>query len=153
MYETQTFETIMDRCLSRVSSSVDKREGSVIYDALAPACAELATLYTELSNILDRAFPDTATGEDLDRKCMERGVIRRQASAAVRKGVFTSSSGAAFSVPIGTRFSGGEINYIITGALNTPGAYSLTSETPGEIGNGFYGTLLPIDFVDGLAGT
>ena len=29
---------------------------------------------------------------------------------------------------------------------------SLTSETPGEIGNGFYGTLLPIDFVDGLAG-
>lgn len=54
MYETQTFETIMDRCLSRVSSSVDKREGSVIYDALAPACAELATLYTELSNILDR---------------------------------------------------------------------------------------------------
>lgn len=53
---------------------------------------------------------------------------------------------------IGTRFSGGEINYIITGALNTPGAYSLTSETPGEIGNGFYGTLLPIDFVDGLAG-
>lgn len=55
-------------------------------------------------------------------------------------------------VDIGTRFSGGEINYIITGALNTPGAYSLTSETPGEIGNGFYGTLLPIDFVDGLAG-
>ena len=51
MYETQTFETIMDRCLSRVSSSVDKREGSVIYDALAPACAELATLYTELSNM------------------------------------------------------------------------------------------------------
>lgn len=152
MYETQTFETIMDRCLSRVSSSVDKREGAVIYDALAPACAELATLYTELSNILDRAFPDTATGEDLDRKCMERGVIRRQASAAVRKGVFTSSNGAAFNVPIGTRFSGGEINYIITGALDTPGAYSLTSETPGEIGNGFYGTLLPIDFVDGLAG-
>ena len=152
MYETQTFETIMDRCLSRVSSSVDKREGSVIYDALAPACAELATLYTELSNILDRAFPDTATREDLDRKCMERGVIRRQATAAVRKGVFTSSSGAAFSVPIGTRFSGGEINYTITGALDTPGAYSLTAETPGEIGNDFYGTLLPIDFVDGLAG-
>ena len=53
---------------------------------------------------------------------------------------------------IGTRFSGGEINYTITGALDTPGAYSLTAETPGEIGNDFYGTLLPIDFVDGLAG-
>lgn len=152
MYEDQTFEAIMERCLSRVSASVDKREGSIIYDALAPACAELAILYTELSSILDRAFPDTATGEDLDRKCLERGLSRRQASAAVRKGVFTGADGAAFAVPIGTRLSGGEINYIVTGALGFAGAYRLTAETPGEAGNTFFGTLLPIDFVEGLAG-
>ena len=29
MYEDMTFENIMDRCLDRVSSSIDKREGSV----------------------------------------------------------------------------------------------------------------------------
>lgn len=152
MYETQTFDVIMERCLSRVSASMDKREGSVIYDALAPACAELAVLYTELSNILDRAFPNTATGEDLDRKCAERGITRFQASAAVRKGTFTDSDGAAFEVPIGTRFSGGDVNYIVTAALQTAGAFSLAAETPGEDGNVFYGTLLPIDFVEGLAG-
>ena len=34
MYEDMTFENIMDRCLDRVSSSIDKREGSVVYDAI-----------------------------------------------------------------------------------------------------------------------
>ena len=44
MYENMTFENIMDRCLARVTSSVDKREGSIVYDAIAPAAAELAIL-------------------------------------------------------------------------------------------------------------
>lgn len=39
MYEDMTFENIMDRCLDRVSSSIDKREGSVVYDVIAPAAA------------------------------------------------------------------------------------------------------------------
>ena len=49
MYENMTFENIMDRCLSRVSASVDKREGSIVYDAIAPAAAELAIMYIELA--------------------------------------------------------------------------------------------------------
>lgn len=32
LYENMTFENIMDRCLSRVAASIDKREGSVVYD-------------------------------------------------------------------------------------------------------------------------
>lgn len=36
LYENMTFENIMDRCLSRVAASIDKREGSVVYDAIAP---------------------------------------------------------------------------------------------------------------------
>ena len=39
LYENMTFENIMDRCLSRVAASIDKREGSVVYDAIAPAAA------------------------------------------------------------------------------------------------------------------
>ena len=75
MYENMTFENIMDRCLSRVSASVDKREGSIVYDAIAPAAAELAIMYIELAYLLDRAFPDTETGDDLTKKCRERGVF------------------------------------------------------------------------------
>ena len=36
LYENMTFENIMDRCLSRVAASIDKREGSVVYDAIWP---------------------------------------------------------------------------------------------------------------------
>lgn len=58
MYEEMTFENIMDRCLNRVSASIDKREGSIVYDAIAPAAAELAIMYIELAYLMDRAFPD-----------------------------------------------------------------------------------------------
>ena len=47
LYENMTFENIMDRCLSRVAASIDKREGSVVYDAIAPAAAELAIMYID----------------------------------------------------------------------------------------------------------
>ena len=34
--DTMTFETILEQMLSAVPDTVDKREGSIIYDALAP---------------------------------------------------------------------------------------------------------------------
>ena len=43
--------------LNRVSNDVDKREGSVIYDALAPAAYFLADQYFQLSNFVDLCFP------------------------------------------------------------------------------------------------
>lgn len=151
MYEDQTYEAILERCLDRVTAAVDKREGSILYDALAPACAELAALYTELSATLDRAFPDTATGEDLDRKAAERAITRKAATKAVRAGTFADGAGTALAVPIGTRFSGGGLNYAVT-EKTEDGACRLTCETAGEAGNTWFGTLLPIDYVAGLAG-
>ena len=48
-YSDMTFEYLLSRCLNRVSNDIDKREGSVIYNALAPACAELAEAYGVMS--------------------------------------------------------------------------------------------------------
>ena len=104
MYENMTFENIMDRCLSRVSASVDKREGSIVYDAIAPAAAELAIMYIELAYLLDRAFPDTETGDDLTKKCRERSVFRTAATYAVRKGYFEKADGSGCDLEIGTLF-------------------------------------------------
>lgn len=39
--DQMTFESILSAMLQRVPDTVDKREGSVIYDALSPAAAEL----------------------------------------------------------------------------------------------------------------
>ena len=150
MYENMTFENIMDRCLARVTSSVDKREGSIVYDAIAPAAAELAILYIELAYLMDRAFPDTETGDDLTKKCQERSVFRTSATYAVRKGYFEKANGSGCDMEIGTRFSGGDINFVVTGRIAS-GQYSLTAETGGPLGNGDIGTLFPIDDVPELA--
>lgn len=150
MYENMTFENIMDRCLSRVTSSVDKREGSIVYDAIAPAAAELAILYIELAYLMDRAFPDTQTGDDLTKKCQERSVFRTPATYAVRKGYFEKAGGSGCDMEIGTRFSGGDINFVVTERI-AAGQYSLTAETAGTVGNEYIGTLFPIDYVPELA--
>ena len=148
-YSEMTFERILQRCLERVPSAVDKREGSIIYDALAPAAVELAILYTELSTILDRANIDTATGLDLDNKARERGIFRAAATPAIRKGTFTGSSGA-MDIPIGSRFTGGSINYVVTQRI-AAGSYQMTCEEAGEIGNSYFGNLLPVEYVADLA--
>lgn len=150
MYENMTFENIMDRCLARVSSSVDKREGSIIYDAIAPAVAELAILYIELAYLLDRAFPDTETGDDLTKKCQERSVFRTPATFAVRKGYFEKADGSSCDVEIGTRFSGWDMNFTVTERI-APGQYRLTAEAAGAAGNEYIGTLFPIDYAPDLA--
>ena len=48
MFEQYDFDTILDRMMSNVSDSLDKREGSVIYDSLAHAALELANFYSSL---------------------------------------------------------------------------------------------------------
>lgn len=149
MYEEMTFENIMDRCLDRVSASIDKREGSIVYDAIAPAVAELAILYIELAYLMDRAFPDTESGEDLTKKVRERGIFRVAAKAATRKGFFEDGNGNAMDVPVGSRFSGDEVNYIVTDKI-APGQFKLVCETPGVEGNQYQGPLFPIDYIDGL---
>ena len=150
MYENMTFENIMARCMARISASLDKREGSIMYDAVAPAAAELAVLYIELAYLLDRAFPDTETGEDLTKKCRERSVFRVAATCAVRKAILTKADGSGCNVPIGTRFSGGDLNFAVAEKI-TSSEYRVTAETPGAAGNEYIGTLFPIDYVPDLA--
>ena len=148
-YAEMTFERLLSRCLARVSEDIDKREGSVIYNALAPACAELAEFYSLHSAEMDRAFIDTAEGLDLTNKAKERGIFRLAATAAVRRGTFTTSAGNA-DIPIGSRFSGGDINFIATRRISA-GVYELTAEEKGAAGNIYYGALLPIDYIADLA--
>ena len=149
MYESMTYEAILRRALARVSVSVDRREGSVIYDAIAPMAAELAMLYAELSTVLDRGFADTAGGEDLTKRAAERGIARQAASAAVRLGLFLNTGGAPMDLPLGSRFSGGGINFTVTARL-AAGYYQLTAETAGTVGNEHVGAIIPITHLAGL---
>ena len=142
-YETFTFKFLMDRALARIPNTLDKREGSIIYDALAPACYELAEAYMELSMLLDNTFADTANGEFLRLRAAERGVFAFEASAAIRLGVFN------LVVPLGSRFSIADTTYIVI--ENLAGFESrLQCEQVGTIGNLYTGNLMPITYIAGL---
>lgn len=100
MFEDQTYESIMDRMLNRISADIDTREGSVIYNALAPAAAELVKSYIWLDTVLELVFSDTAQGEFLDRRATEAGIERTAATKAVRAAEFTEG----ITIPVGARF-------------------------------------------------
>lgn len=145
-----TFEVILTRMLNRVKENnplVDTREGSIIYDACAPAAYEVLGMYIEAQRIFDETYADTASRECLIKRVKERGIIPSEATHAVLKGVFTPSN---IEVSIGTRFSLGKMNYTVIQKIGD-GTYQLECETEGEIGNKSLGTLVPIDYVDGLA--
>lgn len=150
MYEGQTFEVIMQRMLGRISDTVDKREGSVIYDAIAPAAWELFLMYQELESGYNLAFADTATGEYLAKRTAEFGVNRTPATAAIRRGEFYDANNNNINVPIGSRYAIGDHAYIVIAAIST-GVFELRCETLGAVGNQQYGSLLPLDYVTGLA--
>ena len=146
MFENRTYETILNRMLSRVKAQcgqIDTREGSIVYDALAPAAVELQNLYIELDWMLDQSFADTQDREYLICRCRERGIVPKKASRAVLKGEFNQD------IPLGSRFSLDLLNYTAVKRLGE-GIYQMECETEGEAGNQSFGTLLPIDYIRGL---
>ena len=144
--DQMTYEYILGRMLDRVPDTVDKREGSVIYDALAPAAAELAKTYMELDVVMDETFVDTASLQYLILRCKERGIEPQGSSAAIIQGTFTP---ATLELTAGARFNCDDVNYAITEKISA-GVYRLQAETLGTAGNKYSGTLLPIDNINGL---
>ena len=149
MFEVMTYEKIMERMLARVPNSMDKREGSVMWDALAPAAKELEDMYFALSIILQETFGDTASRPNLIRRASERGITPYRASKAVLKGVFD------IEIPLGSRFNLDELNYTVTKFIqhNTGTGlyeYQVECENPGRDGGRKTGNLIPIDYINGL---
>jgi len=156
-----SYSYLMTQALARVPNTVDKREGSIIYDALAPACYVLAQFYLDLYNLIQETYVLTATGEWLDNRVMEFGITRSQATAAVKRADFEDSAGNPVSVPIGSRFSTISTTvplfYVVTDTYKTdlgvvvPGAFLLTCETEGTVGHEYTGNIIPIDYLPSIA--
>lgn len=155
MYEDQTYEKILDRSLARVATDVDKREGSLVMNAIAPVSAEHANIYILLDGIIQNGYADTAIREYLVLRCKERGIIPYDATQAVLKGKFN------MEVPIGSRFNLNELNYVVIAAIGTEEekpkgeetvityyTYQLQCETAGTEGNKYFGELSSIEYID-----
>lgn len=149
MYEDMTYENILSDMLSKVPNDIDKREGSIVYNALAPAALKLAEAYFKLSNNLDLVFLDTAEGDYLTRKCAEYGIERKQATQAIRKATFKNASNALMDVPISSRFRINDITLEVIEKIST-GIFKLKVEQNGAIGNLYEGNIIPINYIDSL---
>ena len=150
MYEEKTYENILESILERTDADMDKREGSILYDAAAPVAYHIMKMYFELQNFIDLVLPDTSAGEYLDRFAAAFHIQRKEAGKAVRIGEFDKE------IQEGARFSGnGEkalIYKVISFSEKTDGKYRylLECETPGQTGNEYTGELLPVDYINGL---
>lgn len=145
-YEDMTFEYILQRMLDRVPNNIDKREGSIIYDALAPAAVELALLYIEFGIINNESYADTASRDYLIKRVAERGITPYEATQAILEATFTPSN---IEIPIGSRFNVDDLNYEVIEKISD-GKYQIRCETFGTEGNNTSGILLPIDYISGL---
>lgn len=137
-----TYEDLLASKLAGVSEQ-DRRETSMIYQATAANSAETIQMLFTLKNMIDLIYADTAPREYLIRRAKERGIDPRKATKAKLKGVFN------IDVPIGSRFSLDDLNYIVIERITT-GEFVIECETPGNIGNLYLGKLIPIEYIEGL---
>ena len=143
------YEAFLKEMLGRVPDTLDKREGSIIYNALAPCaflCAQQAYM---LAYMMQLMFADTAEAEWLDRCCHDFGIDRRTATAAVRQINTYDSTGAALDVPLSSRFQIEDISFALTEKIAV-GQYRAACEQTGTVGNLYSGTILPVDNINGL---
>ncbi|MCE0642951.1 baseplate J/gp47 family protein, partial [Clostridioides difficile] len=141
MFELMTFENIIKRMLDSVPDTFDKREGSIIYNALAPVAVELTETYIAMDELLDQTFVDTASYYYLEKRCKERGITPLPATNTIAKGVFN------IDIPLDSRFNLGEYNYVAIERISE-GIYKMKCETAGPIFE--LGQLIPIEYIDGL---
>ncbi len=140
------FKDILSRMLENVSSKYDKREGSVIYDALAPTALEHQLLYIDMETLEKEMFADTASREYLIAHAAERGIEPKEATPAVWQATFVP---AELIISVGERFRSGDMLLSVTARVED-GVYNLTCESAGSDGNVLSGALTPVSYINGL---
>ena len=99
-----------------------------------------------LDNILQETFADTASRDYLILRARERGLAPLPATAAVLEMTITPTT---LPLKMGERFSVGELNYYVSKEVGG-GLYEITCEVPGEAGNNYGKSVMPIEYVEGL---
>lgn len=151
--EAQNFDYWLNLMLDNVSNDIDKREGSIIYDALAPAAMVSAQQSLSLANILRETYIKTAQGEFLDYRAVEHGTSRYAATNAEVKARFNDDDGNPVNVEVGDRFASiaeSPIFYTVVKA-NNDGTAEMQAEEAGTSANSYIGQVLPVTPNDNLA--
>lgn len=147
----KTMAELLSSMLLGITEQVNKREGSLIRTALSAAAWAIEGLYIELIDVQKQAYATTATGEYLDLKAAERGVVRIEATNAVYELLANLSN-----IPLNFQFSdtAGNTWNVTSGVISGPDqeglyTYYITCQTAGAIPEPT-GNLNPLSFLGGL---
>lgn len=128
---------ILNDMLSTIDDTVDKSEGSYVYDVLAAASIELNNILNFAEKIQDKAFVDTAEAKNLDRIVNQIGIKRKEATFA--EGYVTVSGDEGATITKGQMCASEKNNYIFQENKKIDDTGEITvfvkCETAGTTGN------------------
>lgn len=151
--EAQNYDYWLNLMLDNVPNDLDKREGSIIYDAVAPAAMVSAQQSLSLANIIRETYVKTAQGEFLDYRAVEHGTNRYTATNTEVKARFKDDDGNPVNVEVGDRFASiaeSPIFYTVIKA-NDDGTAEMQAEESGTSANSYIGQVLPVTPNDSLS--
>ena len=153
-YMAEDYDYWLNLMLDNVPDDIDQREGSVVYDALAPAAMVMAQQSLTRANIIKQTYIKTAQGQFLDYRAAEHGTCRYAATQTEVKAKFLDSDGNPINnVQIGDQFASiGETPIFYTvQKINEDLTGELTADDPGTIANSYIGQILPVTSNDTLS--
>lgn len=146
-FQSKDYDYFLKKMLDAVPDNVDKREGSIIYDALAPAALVMGQQSLDTANVIKETYIKTASGEFLDYRAIEHGTSRYPATQTEAKAkVLNDKKEPLDNVQIGDKFASigdSPIFYAVT-KINSDLTVELTAEVKGSGANSYIGQILPV---------
>ena len=98
MFEVYTEEYIRNRLLNRISDSLSKMEGTILWEIMNSVTIESKEIYSEMENIYNQRIVSTATGDDLTAVCKDFfGINRKIATQSFGTVRFSGTNGTVIS--------------------------------------------------------
>lgn len=146
-FQNKDYDYFLRKMLDAVPDNIDKREGSIIYDALAPAALAMGQQSLDMANVIKETYIKTASGEFLDYRAIEHGTSRYPATQTEAKAkVLNDKKEPLNNVQIGDKFASigdSPIFYAVT-KVNDDLTVELTAEVKGSSANSYIGQILPV---------
>lgn len=144
MFEDKTYENLLQSVLDNAPDDIDKRQGSIFYDAVSGVILKISKLYTDLEIIFGMTTIATATGDALDTRVAEYGITRLSATKAKYYAVFEGTM-----PEINERFFTDGLYFTVQ---NDGKVTYFQAEIAGESQNNIYPDTpaVPVNNIDGL---
>ncbi|SET55319.1 Uncharacterized phage protein gp47/JayE [Natronincola peptidivorans] len=128
-------QEVLHDMFNNVSNNYDKREGSFIYDALAPAAIKFEKAYEDLNDVADKLDIENLKGEELERFVYQRtGITRKQATYSIGR-VLVKGNGVFSQADLSETESAVQFEATETVEISGEGYVNIKCTVAGSIGN------------------